>query len=442
MKINNLIILVFLLLQTAFCLNAQWSIKHIDNSINLNIIKFKNDTLGLSMGINSILKSEDTGETWNSVYFEPQINIEDFQFLSDDIVYAVGWYHSKGVEKFTESKLIKSTDNGDTWETVKSFDDKQLFSLWFLNNDTGMLAGYDGIYRTVDSGINWDTVWSITDFGYEFGDLKQIYFPTDEIGYGIGYGCCLKNTDKSTGNFLLKTTDSGLNWDTIISLDDYLVSLYFKDQDTGFIGTQTGKTLKTSDGGYTWTETNVVNGQEVYSFHFISDMIAYAAGAHYSVLDEKEPLRFFISKTIDGGNNWVTYDTIGIPINSIFFINDTTGFVSGLFGLIMKSNGVINVLPDDYPWYLVGVPYINESDYSNSLIEVYPNPTNRVFNILNYSDEKIERIEIINIQGQVKQVLYNISNPIDVNMLKNGIYFIIVYHKSGILGRSKFVVKK
>ncbi len=53
------------------------------------------------------------------------------------------------------------------------------------------------------------------------------------------------------------------------------------------------------------------------------------------------------------GGSWDTYDTLGIPLNSVYFIDDSTGFVSGLYNLIMKTNGNIRGLPADYPWHLV-----------------------------------------------------------------------------------------
>jgi len=46
----------------------------------------------------------------------------------------------------------------------------------------------DAILRTKDGGYNWDTVWSITRFGYKYGELVDIAFPTDNVGYSIHIG--------------------------------------------------------------------------------------------------------------------------------------------------------------------------------------------------------------------------------------------------------------
>ncbi len=349
-------------------INAQWTIKHLDESSSYydNVIKFKNDSMGLFMGDNSgIFKSADAGENWKPIHIETQINVNDFQFVDDSVVYAVGG-----------SKIIKSADNGDTWIPIYSFSGKELNSTWFFNNDSGIVAGSGGIYRTRDPVNSWDTVWSIIQFGYKYGTLVGLSFPVAQTGYAIGEGRTHLNTSHLFDNFLLKTSNSGLTWDTLKTFPYHLTAIQFISEDTGFIGTDSDPTiiLKTTDAGNTWKESQVADyfGYTVRSIHFISEKTGFAAGAPYAMIPEG-PTFFFISKTMNGGESWETYDTTGIPLNSVFFINDTTGFVSGSFDLIMKSNGDTKGLPEDYPWYLA--VHIDESEMPDSQMKIYPNPT-------------------------------------------------------------------
>jgi photosystem II stability/assembly factor-like uncharacterized protein len=430
----NLIILIFLSLQIMIGSNAQWTIKHLDETLFTydNVIKFKNDTFGLFMGSNSvILKSNDAGDTWNQINLETQINIKDFQFIDDTIIYAVGDYYT-GVGENLTSILIRSSDNGDTWDSLINFAHKQLYSLWFFNNDSGMVSGFDGIYRTVDAGQNWDTVWSIIQFGYRYGSLEQIFFSTSQIGYAIGEARTQNNTEDLVDHFILKTINSGITWDTIETFPSILTSLYFINQDTGFIGTETSTVLKTLDGGDTWSEIQITNYyNSISSIHFISNMNGFATGSPYATIPE-EPTSFFISKTIDGGLTWESYDTIGIPLNSIYFLNDTVGFVSGLFCLIMKSNVIIKGLPDNYPWYLVGNVSVEGGDIYNSLIKVYPNPTNGIlFLKINDAIGSIQTIKIMDTTGKVYKIIEPIIDNefihLDISDIESGIYFIQVF---------------
>lgn len=113
------------------------------------------------------------------------------------------------------------------------------------------------------------------------------------------------------------------------------------------------------------------------------------------------PRGFHISKTRDGGLTWETYDTTGIPLHSIYFINDTIGFVSGLYCLIMKSNGQFKGLPENYPWHLLQSGQFDESGIEPGLIHVYPNPTTgEIFIRLNKSTSHPAQIELYGITGQ------------------------------------------
>lgn len=427
MKTIILILCIFLFIH--FAANAQWSIKNLDESAQkTSIIKFKNDSLGFSMGGNSsFLKSEDVGETWKKIQFDVNVNIKDFQFIGDSAIFAIGDNYTGNGENMT-SKLIKTENLGETWDSISNFQGQQLRSLHFFNNDSGIVAGYDGIYRTINSGISWDTVWSIKEFGYKYGGLQQLNFPTSQIGYAIGTGRNQHN-NPNFDNFLLKSTNSGISWDLIKTFSGSLTCVNFVNENTGFIGTNSEIIYKTIDGGYNWTELPITpNNNIIESIQFISEMKGFATGGARNYLTSGGGSYFFISKTIDGGETWATYDTLGIPLNSIYFINDTVGFVSGDFLLIMKSNGIIDELPVDYPWHLVGDPNgIKTNNLSN--IHIYPNPTTGYLYIQNTNPQKaIKKISLINTSGQTIEIRKPVSNNeliwFDLSDLNSGIYLI------------------
>lgn len=418
MRKLRLILIIFLVICNIS--SAQWTIKHLDENLyNTGNVAFKNDSLGLFMGVGSTaLKTTNVGETWKSIQLNIDINISQFQFIGDSSVFAVG-----------DSKLIKSENLGENWNSISIFTGKQLYSLWFFNNDSGIVAGYDEIYRTVNKGSTWDAVWSITQFGYKYGTINQLYFPSPKVGYAIGRG---RNQSKDPlfDNFLLKSNDSGITWDTITTFSNSTLSaIYFINNDLGFIGTESGLIYKTFNGGSSWTEIPITDSwNTVKSIQFISEMEGFATGGAEIFITSGGGSGFFISKTIDGGETWASYDTIGIPLNSIYFINDETGFVSGKYELIMKSNGTIDKLPVNYPWNLVVDPNsIAENESALSTIKIYPNPTTGILFVQNLNSSKqIKQINIINTSGQIIRIDNLVSNndlfKLDLSNLIAGIY--------------------
>jgi hypothetical protein len=267
-----------------------------------------------------------------------------------------------------------------------------------------------------------------------------LVFPSPQIGYSIGIGRTQNNNADLFDNFLLKTVDSGLTWNKIKSFPNSLSAIHFLNTDTGFIGTESGVILKTTDGGVTWNETWAAsNSLKVNSIQFISEMTGFAVGGSYAVTTTSTSLSgggfsFFVSKTSNGGRSWESYDTIGLPLYAIYFLNDTTGFVSGSGNLIMKSNGTIDELPGDYPWHLVDDgSFIKEEKTTGSGIKIYPNPTSGKLK-LQWTDVNatISTVKLYNSSGQVIEIkkpeLYSKSIQFDLTEMMPGLYFIqIIY---------------
>jgi photosystem II stability/assembly factor-like uncharacterized protein len=432
--IQKLILLSLMLCWAGHGLHAQWTVKHLDeNAYTLqSAIKFLDDSTGLYMGSNSIiLKSEDAGETWNAIDLDLNIHFTDFQFVDDSVIYAVGTDH-------TISKLMRSVDRGDTWHPVADFRGALDFViLWFFDNNTGLVAVVDGIHRTVDSGATWDTVWTF-DYSQE---ITKLAFTSEQVGYAIGWG--FVNTHLSSGSeepvweyesFLLKTSDAGLTWELVQTFSEkVLTTFHFTNPDTGYIGTRYGWILKTTDGGKTWNETRVSQRSEVNSFHFISDDTGFATGFPNTIPPGRS---FFVAKTNDGGESWFSYDTTGIPLNSIYFLNDSIGFVSGLYGLIMKTEGRIDQLPDDYPWHLAGVTNIIEinPELKNCcMVRLYPNPVKDVLHVdIDPSLLPTTEIIIYNVQGIAlkHKHLNGYNHTISLGGLSKGFYFVSIKNGS------------
>lgn len=425
--------------------SGQWTIKHLfGDQPNLlqNTMKFKNDSVGILMGekhiplageLYNLLKTEDAGETWREIDLNIHVIIEDFQFIGDSSVYAVGEFPRFGSNR--TGKFIVSHDLGETWDSIAEIPGQRILSIDFYDGDTGVISGNDRIYRTVDSGNTWTLVWEVKTFGYEYGEIKSVSLKYS-VGFAIGNARDINNYETGFDHFLLKSTNYGLTWDTIKTFDFELSSLFFLNQDTGFISYQSSSKilLKTTDGGHTWAETNLQQSHsKVNSIHFPSRNIGYAVGEPLGYFPEGD-FSFFISKTIDGGSTWETYDTIGLPLYSVHFTNDSIGYVSGSNRLIMKTEGKTDELPDDYPWHLAVSVENHETGKPQS--KIYPNPTTGILNIEPADARQVRSIQIISYDGTLIQKIEgaarNPHNQINMSPLAAGMYIIQINYESKI----------
>ncbi|RPI13312.1 MAG: hypothetical protein EHM58_18685, partial [Ignavibacteriae bacterium] len=138
-------------------------------------------------------------------------------------------------------------------------------------------------------------------------DIIYTQFINSQTGYGV-----------TTSGTILKTTNAGLIWQCIPTLDNRNTSgCFFFNELTGYIAGAKSKLEKTTDGGNTWVNISVQGNPPDYGFtsiNFINSTTGILGGA-YSY------------KTTDGGINW-TRIPIANNVHYIKFINNNTGFLT------------------------------------------------------------------------------------------------------------------
>lgn len=104
-----------------------------------------------------------------------------------------------------------------------------------------------------------------------------------------------------------------------------LGSIFFLNDNIGFVGGAQGTLLKTTNGGTNWIALN--SGQDGYcaGIYFLNESTGYIAA----------PGR--IIKTTNGGMNWFDSYAIGSYPTSCYFMNAQTGYVVGRYNFIMKT---------------------------------------------------------------------------------------------------------
>ncbi|SHK56269.1 T9SS type A sorting domain-containing protein [Epilithonimonas mollis] len=149
--------------------------------------------------------------------------------------------------------------------------------------------------------------------------------------------------------------------------------------------------------------------------------------------------------SVDGGNNFVLYDTINL--NSTLSCNTwATSFPQGFiptsdFRFRIEGNyisGDYNVIIDDIVMSQSNVLAVSDMDKKSN--SVYPNPfMNMVF--LN-NPENVNNVLITDLSGRMIKTTSNVSKELKLNDLKAGIYLITINYKDGKTETTKIVKKQ
>ena len=340
-----------------------WNEQPVGENTSFNSVYFIDELNGWAVTSNDIFKTTDGGANWLE---HPSITskiIEDAQFINATTGWIVGW----------SGMIFKSIDGGSTWiDKSSGLTSEELSHVFFINNSLGWVVGRKGtVLKTIDSGDSWISI----DCG-SFNYLSSILFVDEYIGWIVG-----------EEGLLLKSSDGGINWAAQISgTENSLYSVYFLDALSGCVVGDIGTIMKTTDGGgvslfppipespenqmtglstdllLTWgandraesyhvqvsnnpnfynplteEQTNVqttsLGLQDLkpnYTYHW---RIATEYPEGYSCWSK-------IGIFVTGGTNWeAQFSGTNDGLNSVFFIDDSTGWVGGSFGIIKTYNG-------------------------------------------------------------------------------------------------------
>jgi photosystem II stability/assembly factor-like uncharacterized protein len=218
--------------------------------------------------------------------------------------------------------VIKSSDGGKNWFRTQRIpilslteasviDENHIFAR--LNSPSQMIFTSDG-----------GSIWSEINLPTQFQNLKKIQFLDSTTVYAAGdYG-----SGGAVVNYLLKSTDKGVNWN-IIDSAQYIDGFHFKNALKGWVFAY-GEIHHTTDGGITFT--NMYNPPGISypkAIDEISDSILVVGSARWVQVD---PWRGYyaplMATSTNKGLTWLFKDLgevnfAGFPFN-IKFLNPTT----------------------------------------------------------------------------------------------------------------------
>jgi len=333
--------------------------------------------------------------------------------------------------------IYKSIDSGATWDTVYHHDVDSflgiLYKVNIINADTVYVTNSGNrIFKTVDGGANWNI---LTFPSQEAGPATDaIFFINSEIGF--------------VGNFfgeIFKTVDGGLSWEQVYFLLAFspIYDINCPTNDICYARSSSPSFLKSIDGGDTWNSvstvphTTLLGGMEVLN----KDTIILLSSDN------------LILRSIDGAENW---DTIPNPVDAglldVHFI-DNVGFAVGRKETILRSEDygatwtVEHFESASFEWikavhmnnsnaafacsnrgsiYRLGTFSSSEEILEEAKILIFPNPfSNRI--LIEFESPKIGVIEIYDTQGQRIQrmeILSEKSIEVELNDSNSNIFFL------------------
>ncbi|MCU0404643.1 MAG: hypothetical protein MUE99_08850 [Chitinophagaceae bacterium] len=217
-----------------------------------------------------LYKTTDGGKSWKPVSYKGPyvkglcaIDIVREQYINHgNIDYK---YHIYAVGRVgSPANMMVSHDGGNTWESWSMNKDcKMLFDIKMFNTKEGIACAASDeniaqsnalILMTKDGGKTWEKVFQSTR---PYETTWKVSFPTRQVGYVTIQSY---NPDPAaTQQRIAKTTDGGKTWTEINLVEDAQAREFgigFLTPEHGYVGTMNSGYV-TYDGGASWQKTNL-----------------------------------------------------------------------------------------------------------------------------------------------------------------------------------------
>lgn len=263
----------------------------------------------------TILHTTNGGTNWNLENSNTTEDLFSIRFPANNTGFAFG----------NNGTFLKYA--GGQWTGQSSGTNDNLYTSHFMDENTGWAAGFhETVIKTTDGGNSWQSQLLVHD-----NAVASIYFINPDVGWAVTEYVF---SDNNRYGILFKTTDGGNTWAQKFSVGHgvlypgYLfVSVFFINQNTGWIAGSNGLVYRTDDGGNTWNYQFAPTDEWLYSIYFIDQNQGWVVGNHGAIF-----------KTTNGGYSWnQNYSGVSDWLFSVKFLDQNTGWAAGDNGRILKT---------------------------------------------------------------------------------------------------------
>jgi len=191
-------------------------------------------------------------------------------------------------------------------------------------------GGNTGLIRSTDGGQSWESVAKVLEPPVDFHAMAVSRSdPNVIIGFDSG------------GRGLFKTVDSGKTWETL-QYPDYISALAISPSDSQIVFAGTGKGIfQSNDGAKSWIQLDEYKGITILAMSFDENGVLYASN------------QFGLSRSSDLGETWEKINKPDLTITSIAVDSQNkiiyiAGYSSQGFQEVYRS------LDDGVSWQIIG----------------------------------------------------------------------------------------
>lgn len=259
---------------------------------------------------------------------------------------------------YNGSELIKSTDQGSSWERVYSgyggyftpeptiIDEHNIWLYSYHNQPYPIDSMYSCVYKTDGNG-NVEKLATFDNFC-----VKKGAFADENNGYILANSSGNVTPSDNDDIYVFKTRDGGKRWSEPIK-----VSSEYEGMDIKVLSSETIIVLPrlntygtqnfyyySEDAGESWYIIDLPFDKKLRSLSFVNSQTGFAKTGNSQLWSETNFGEVY--RTDNGGKSWINLTSISLPGSRICFLSETEGYMTDLdYGqgsilLVTKDSGV------------------------------------------------------------------------------------------------------